>query len=77
MQADSDAKYQPFLMSILLGLGCPDKVLGVFSPMDRKGICQAGRGEVCPPHVATLSTLTSHGKALRASLSASLRLPTP
>ncbi len=30
-------------MSILPGFGCPDKVLEVFSPMDRKGICQAGR----------------------------------
>src|SRR5437764_14237168 len=27
VQADSDAKYQPFLMSILPGFGCPDKVL--------------------------------------------------
>jgi hypothetical protein len=31
VQADSDAKYQPFLMSILMsilpGFGCPDKVL--------------------------------------------------
>jgi hypothetical protein len=33
-------------MSILPGFGCPDKVLSVFSPMDRKGICEAGRGEV-------------------------------
>jgi len=33
-------------MSILPGLGYPDEVFGVFSPIDRKGICQAGRGEV-------------------------------
>ena len=33
-------------MSILPGFGCPDKVLEVFSPMERKGIGQAGRGEV-------------------------------
>jgi hypothetical protein len=33
-------------MSILAGFGCPDKVWGVFSPMVRKGICEAGRGEV-------------------------------
>ncbi len=33
-------------MSILPGLGYPDKVFGAFSPIDRKGICQAGRGEV-------------------------------
>jgi len=33
-------------MRILPGFGCPDKVLEVFSPMDRKGICEVGRGEV-------------------------------
>src|SRR5260370_15617505 len=33
-------------MNILLGFGCTDKVWEVFSPMDRKGICEAGRGEV-------------------------------
>src|SRR6266581_2183514 len=37
-------------MSILRGFGCPDKVFGVFSPMDRKGICEAGRGEVSTVH---------------------------
>jgi len=36
-------------MSILPGLGYPDKVFGVFSPIDRKGIYQAGRGEVSGP----------------------------
>ncbi len=41
-------KHKSFLMSILPGFGCPDKVLEVFSPTDRKGICQAGRGEVSP-----------------------------
>ncbi len=33
-------------MSILPGFGCPDKVGDVFSTMDRKGICEAGLGEV-------------------------------
>ncbi len=33
-------------MSIFPGSGCPDKVLEVFSPIDRKGICEAGPGEV-------------------------------
>src|SRR5256714_14490859 len=43
-------------MRILPGFGCPDKVLEVFSPMDRKGICEVGRGEVSPQYVGVLST---------------------
>src|SRR6266568_4357347 len=39
------------LMSILPGFGCPDKVGDVFSPMDRKGTCEAGLGEVSYEHL--------------------------
>ncbi len=38
-------------MSILPGFGCPDKVGDVFSPMDRKGTCEAGLGEVSYEHL--------------------------
>jgi hypothetical protein len=44
-------------MSILPGFGCPDKVGDVFSPMDRKGICEAGLGEVSHDMLHSLESL--------------------
>ena len=48
-------------MRILPGFGCPDKVLEVFSPMDRKGICEVGRGEVSTLRVVATPLSSGYG----------------